>query len=182
MEFFNFVNLGGPINWCLFVLLCICIFQCVERVIYFAGSSEKKSRGFSRRLKDKCRETEKLPHLQRKKELERECSVINTEMNRGLWFLNFSGAVSPSIGLLGTIVGLISSFKGMSESGGQMNLNDLSGGIWVAMITTEFGMMISIPSLFFSRLFKRIIEKRNLKMSYIIEDELSDIEGETNGE
>ena len=95
------------------------------------------------------------------------------EMNRGMWLINFISAVSPSLGLLGTVTGLISAFQGMNNAGGNLNIQDLSGGIWEAMLTTAFGMIISIPALFFYRTFKRIIEKRVMRMNLLVEDALA---------
>ena len=61
---------------------------------------------------------------------------------------------------MGTVTGLIGSFSKMAEVGAAVNIQDLSGGIWEAMLTTAFGMIISIPALLCYRMFKRIIEKR----------------------
>ena len=52
----------------------------------------------------------------------------------------------------------------MAEVGAAVNIQDLSGGIWEAMLTTAFGMIISIPALLCYRTFKRIIEKRMMFM------------------
>ena len=92
-------------------------------------------------------------------------------MNRGLWFLNFISSVSPSLGLLGTVTGLIGAFSELANAGANVSVSDLSGGIWEAMLTTAFGMIISIPSLLCYRTFKRIIEKRLLAMSLFDEGE-----------
>ena len=91
--------------------------------------------------------------------------MLYHEMNRGMWFLNFTGAVAPSLGLLGTVTGLITAFGAMAESGAAVNMQDLSGGIWEAMLTTAFGMTISIPALLCYRTFRRIIEKRMMTLS-----------------
>ena len=100
-----------------------------------------------------------------------ECSILYYEMNRGLWFLNFTSSVAPSLGLLGTVTGLIGAFSKLSQAGANVNIQDLSGGIWEAMLTTAFGMIISIPSLLCYRTFKRIIEKRLLAMSLYEEED-----------
>ncbi len=100
-----------------------------------------------------------------------ECSILYYEMNRGLWFLNFTSSVAPSLGLLGTVTGLIGAFSKLSEAGANVNISDLSDGIWEAMLTTAFGMIISIPSLLCYRTYKRIIEKRLLAMSLYDEEE-----------
>ena len=172
MKLFEFVNLGGPINWVLFVMLCFCICQCLERCFYFGATFHNPKKSYMARIKKTAEESKDLSKDEKRRALEKEAGLIYYEMNRGLWFLNFVSAVAPSIGLLGTVVGLISAFQGMANAGGQVDMKDLSGGIWVAMLTTAFGMMISIPSLFFYRTFKRIIEKRVMRIGLFIEEEV----------
>ena len=98
-------------------------------------------------------------------ELEKTGGLLYHEMNRGMWFLNFTGSIAPSLGLLGTVTGLISAFGKMAEAGGNVNIQDLSAGIWEAMLTTAFGMTISIPALLCYRAYRRIIEKRMMALS-----------------
>ncbi len=176
MKVFQLVNLGGPINWVLFVMLCFCICQCIERLIYISITYKNQKKGYLRRIKDKAEEVSGLPANLKKKELEKEGGLIYYEMNRGLWFLNFISAVAPSIGLLGTVAGLISAFQKISQAGSQVNMQDLSGGIWVAMLTTAFGMIISIPAMFFYRMFRRICEKRMMAIGLFIENEIDSCE------
>ena len=67
--------------------------------------------------------------------------------------------VSPLIGLLGTIMGMIKSFAAITESG----VGDpavVSGGISEALITTATGLIVAIPSVLAYNFFRRVIEKR----------------------
>ena len=164
MRLIEFINLGGPINWVLAVILCFCFCQCLERGIYFFQTRKGSKTDVVKRLQEKVAELAALPEAQRNAEITKESTLLYYEMNRGLWLLNFISAVSPSIGLLGTVTGLIGSFSKMAEVGAAVNIQDLSGGIWEAMLTTAFGMIISIPALLCYRTFKRIIEKRMMFM------------------
>ena len=167
MKLINFINLGGPINWVLFVLLCFCFCQCLERSIYFFQTRRGSKRDVVARLNQKMAGVKD----NQTKKFEAETSILYYEMNRGLWLLNFISSVAPSLGLLGTVTGLIGAFSKLSAAGANVNISDLSGGIWEAMLTTAFGMIISIPSLLCYRTFKRIIEKRLLAMSLYDEEE-----------
>ncbi len=173
MKLIELINLGGPVNWVLALLFLFCLTICIERIIYFAETYHTKKNSYQERLSKKINETENLPEKDKKNQLEKECTLMYYEMNRGMWLINFISAVSPSLGLLGTVTGLISAFQGMNNAGGNLNIQDLSGGIWEAMLTTAFGMIISIPALFFYRTFKRIIEKRVMRMNLMVEDALS---------
>ena len=171
MKLIQFINLGGPINWVLAVLLCFSFCQCLERAIYFFQTRKGSERDVLARLKKKMSEYKNLAEKEKMKKFNAESSILSYEMNRGLWFLNFTSSVAPSLGLLGTVTGLIGAFSKLSQAGANVNIQDLSGGIWEAMLTTAFGMIISIPSLLCYRTFKRIIEKRLLAMSLYEEEE-----------
>ena len=144
MKLVEFINLGGPINWVLCALLCFCCCQCIERNIYFFQTRKGSKRDTVMRLKKKMAENKDLSAEKKQKLFQSECSILYYEMNRGLWFLNFISSVAPSLGLLGTVTGLIGAFSKLSQAGANVNIQDLSGGIWEAMLTTAFGMIISI--------------------------------------
>ncbi|MEL3906445.1 MAG: MotA/TolQ/ExbB proton channel family protein [Treponema sp.] len=170
MKLIEFINLGGPLNWVLAAVLCFCFCQCLERSIYFFQTRKGSKNDALKRLHSKAAALSKLPETQRQKELMKESTILYYEMNRGLWLLNVISAVSPSIGLLGTVTGLIGSFAKMAEAGAAVNIQDLSGGIWEAMLTTAFGMIISIPAVLCYRMFKRIIEKRMMYIELYAEE------------
>jgi biopolymer transport protein ExbB len=55
--------------------------------------------------------------------------------------------VAPLVGLLGTVIGMISAFETMSQSKGGAKPDELSGDISVALITTAGGLILAIPTL-----------------------------------
>ncbi len=52
--------------------------------------------------------------------------------------------VSPLLGLLGTVVGMIRAFMTIEEMEGVVNPSHLAGGIWEALLTTAFGLLVAI--------------------------------------
>ncbi|MFH1037952.1 MAG: MotA/TolQ/ExbB proton channel family protein [PVC group bacterium] len=52
--------------------------------------------------------------------------------------------VSPLLGLLGTVTGMIRAFMTIQEMEGVVNPSDLAGGIWEALLTTAFGLLVAI--------------------------------------
>ena len=75
-------------------------------------------------------------------------------------FLNTLGTIagiSPLLGLLGTVIGMIKVFSAILAHG-VGNANQLAGGISEALITTAAGLTVAIPSFFFSRYFKGQVE------------------------
>lgn len=72
--------------------------------------------------------------------------------------LAVAGSVSPLVGLLGTVVGMIIAFKTASQAGlgkGEM----LAQGIYMALVTTAAGLMIAIPSMLCAAYFNGRLEK-----------------------
>lgn len=55
---------------------------------------------------------------------------------------------APMIGFLGTVIGMIEAFWQMSNTGGNIDISLLSGGIYQAMITTVGGLAVGIVALF----------------------------------
>jgi biopolymer transport protein ExbB len=76
-------------------------------------------------------------------------------------FLNTLGTIagiSPLLGLLGTVIGMIKVFSAIMISGvGDANV--LAGGISEALITTAAGLTVAIPSYFFYRFFRGIVSE-----------------------
>lgn len=79
------------------------------------------------------------------------------KLSRYLNALGTIAAVTPLLGLLGTVVGMITVFAAIT-SVGVGNPTALAGGISQALITTAVGLSIAIPSLVFSRYFHRRVD------------------------
>jgi biopolymer transport protein ExbB len=81
-------------------------------------------------------------------------------------FLNTLGTIagiSPLLGLLGTVVGMIKVFSAIMISGvGDANV--LAGGISQALITTAAGLTVAIPSYFFYRFFRGMVAEYVISM------------------
>ena len=68
------------------------------------------------------------------------------EMNKHLAFLANVGSVSPYIGLLGTVWGIITSFQGLSDAT-QATINAVAPGISEALVATAMGLFAAIPAV-----------------------------------
>lgn len=74
-----------------------------------------------------------------------------------------SAAVAPLLGLLGTVSGMIETFKMMTIFGSG-DASTVSGGISEALITTELGLIVAIPSLLVSALLTRQIKNHTHRL------------------
>ncbi len=55
--------------------------------------------------------------------------------------------LSPLLGLLGTVTGMIAAFMQLQQASGRPDPGALSGGIWEALLTTAFGLIVAIPAM-----------------------------------
>ena len=93
-----------------------------------------------------------------KEAIEEVAGQVVHEMERYLNTLGTVAAVSPLLGLLGTVIGMIDVFTTIALKG-TGNAALLAGGISEALITTAAGLTVAIPSLFFHRFFVRRIDE-----------------------
>lgn len=93
-----------------------------------------------------------------KEAMEEEANVVMHEMERYLTTLGTIASISPLLGLLGTVVGMIQAFTVLMAQGAG-NANNLAGGISTALITTAGGLTVAIPALMLYRYFLRRIDE-----------------------
>ena len=63
--------------------------------------------------------------------------------------------MSPLLGLLGTVIGMISSFSQLELGGDLVNPALLAGGIWTALLTTAIGLVVAIPAMVAHHFFEK---------------------------
>ncbi len=84
-------------------------------------------------------------------DIEAEVSRVGSAQIRNLesWLRGLSSIahLSPLLGLLGTVMGMISAFMRLEEAGSRVDPSILSGGIWEALLTTAFGLAVAIPAM-----------------------------------
>ncbi|AKS42192.1 MotA/TolQ/ExbB proton channel family protein [Wenzhouxiangella marina] len=85
------------------------------------------------------------------------------ELERFLNTLGTIAGMSPLLGLLGTVVGMIKVFSAIMVEG-VGDPNELAGGISEALITTAAGLTVAIPAYFFYRYFRGLVRAYVLQM------------------
>ena len=78
-------------------------------------------------------------------------------LQSGMRWLEATAALSPLLGLLGTVTGMIRAFRDLEEAGATSDPALLSGGIWEALLTTAAGLIIAVPVLAALALFESVI-------------------------
>ena len=98
-----------------------------------------------------------------KESIEESGRQVVSEMERYLNTLGTIASISPLLGLLGTVIGMIKVFSAITIAG-VGNPTVLAGGISEALITTAAGLSVAIPSLMFHRYFESRVQRLVIKM------------------
>ena len=72
------------------------------------------------------------------------------------------------IGLLGTVIGLVDAFQQIELAGGQVQPSDLAAGIWKALLTTVFGLIVALPTLAVYHAFDSRVGSLALQMQWLV--------------
>ncbi|WP_226778957.1 MotA/TolQ/ExbB proton channel family protein [Oceaniglobus trochenteri] len=100
------------------------------------------------------------------------------EMSTGLRALELIAMVSPLLGLLGTVLGMIEAFRELALAEGSANAALLAAGIWQALLTTAAGLIVAIPAALAAGLLGARVERAGQQAEaavgrlYAIEDRL----------
>ncbi|MEM9159671.1 MAG: MotA/TolQ/ExbB proton channel family protein [Verrucomicrobiota bacterium] len=85
------------------------------------------------------------------------------KLERLIAFVALTAAAAPLLGLLGTVTGMIDTFRAITVFG-TGDPKTLSGGISVALITTEYGLIVAIPSLLLQALLSKLAKGKLSEM------------------
>ncbi|MFG6178088.1 MotA/TolQ/ExbB proton channel family protein [Halomonas sp. THAF12] len=100
----------------------------------------------------------RLGHEQVRARFQEAATAVVHDMERFLSPLGTIASITPLIGLLGTVMGMIEVFSVIVSSDGGERTADLAGGISRALVTTAAGLTVAIPALMFHRYFQRRVE------------------------
>ncbi|MGA3190437.1 MAG: MotA/TolQ/ExbB proton channel family protein [Bryobacteraceae bacterium] len=98
-----------------------------------------------------------------KRALERAEAIVHAELKRGISSLATIGSSSPFVGLLGTVLGIINAFKGISTEK-STGLGAVAGGISEALVTTAVGLFVAIPAVWAYNYFTNRVEAFDVEM------------------
>ena len=175
----EFIIAGGPLMWPLLACSILIITISVERLWFLQlrlvspsgltnqivnlhnknlinnkqaeEISELSSLGF---LLMSCIKYKDLPRENLESKIEEKAIEVKYLLERNLNMLGIIATISPLLGLLGTVIGMIVAFTGLSETTGA-NPDALASGISQALITTAFGLLIAVPGLVLHKYFEQ---------------------------
>ena len=100
-----------------------------------------------------------------KEEIERVAALALHRQRLLLPPLEGIAMLSPLLGLLGTVLGMILAFQRLEAAGPQVDPSVLSSGIWRALLTTAFGLGVAIPVTAVHGWMERKVERVALRMN-----------------
>ena len=96
--------------------------------------------------------------------LERQAQREVQELRRGQGVLATISSTAPFVGLLGTVMGIVTAFQQMAASGSG-GLGTVSAGISEALVTTAFGLIVAIPAVFAFNFLQNWVEARSVDIA-----------------
>ena len=99
---------------------------------------------------------------------EREANRRINRHERGLRLLALIGAISPLIGLLGTVWGMVKAFAEIAVLGESVTPADFADGIWTGLLTTVAGLLVAIPAVAASRLFEGRVDQMGHDLNEVV--------------
>ena len=97
-------------------------------------------------------------------------------LEKGLTILATVAGIAPLLGFLGTVTGMITAFMTIEDLAGSANPSDLAGGIWEALITTAFGLIVGIFALAFYNYFLSKVKRLVGDMETVANDVVDTIQ------
>ena len=193
----DFLNVGGPVIWVLSALsvlsLAIVLLKCwqfsqlrFESHTSIAASLELWSQGDRKNAKSLLNSRfplqamvgyamqgieNKVEESKLQRELARQANLIHHQSKLYLKPLEVIASLSPLLGLMGTVLGMIEAFQQMQAAGSRVDPSILSGGIWQALLTTAAGLAVAIPVAAAHSWFDRKSER----VAHLINDTIAQV-------
>lgn len=101
---------------------------------------------------------------QAREEIQRVARNQLTKARTGLRALELIATIAPLLGLLGTVLGMITAFQALQEAGSRADPAALAGGIWEALLTTAAGMAVAIPAGVALTWFESVADRAQFSM------------------
>lgn len=192
---FEFFLKGGLLIWPIFLCSVIAITIVLERLYHFHRAKVNMPNLLTRvkrlLLEGKLDEGERLcgdspgplahilavgihthkrTHQEKEKIIARAGSRELRRLEKNLRGLGIIAHISPLLGLLGTVTGMIRAFMKIQELGGKVDASILAGGIWEALITTAAGLSVAIPAIIFYHYFEGRVDNFSSQMKDAAEE------------
>jgi len=123
------------------------------------------------------------PFSEHRAERAAETEAMNciNSLENGFNFLTALGSLSPLTGFLGTVSGMIGAFRSIAEAT-EVNAQIVANGIYEALITTVFGLVIAIIAMVFHSIFSHIVDKFAANVECVCSDLIAQLAEQAGGQ
>jgi biopolymer transport protein ExbB len=168
----DYMQKGGPLMWLILLCSIVSVGVFLERLLYLHRASINageflqglsnliRSRNFAE-ARIECQAASvpvtrvihaailrhRLPRAELREIVQEAGQLEVPRLERRLGILVGIGYITPLIGLLGTVTGLIQAFVQLSASNGYATLPEVSPGIYQSLLTTAAGLVVAIPTI-----------------------------------
>jgi biopolymer transport protein ExbB len=150
----------GPLGVPLLILSLVGLATIIERIVFYLRLQKVDSCKIFINIKESLEQNKNQPKNIRDELATFLLIEAKKPHDFGIRILRLIAVTSPMLGLLGTVVGIIDSFKKIAFLDGPVYPALIADGLWTALITTEVGLVIALPCLFAAFIFARMGEKR----------------------
>jgi len=184
---------GGSLMWVLLAFSLVALTVAVERFLTYTSYGYSPDRWFDSLLQkirtagpkaaltmaQACRhpvarvaqtylEQIDRPAKVRHDNVRRTGSLVLESVEKNLRILAALAHLSPLVGLLGTVIGMVVAFSQIQAIQGTVKPSDLAGGIWEALLTTVFGLVVAIPCMALYHAFEGHADKIARRMELAV--------------
>lgn len=146
----SFIDMGGPVLWAIMVVLFFMWLMIVERLWFYSISFPK----IRKNILNHWHERSDTTSWYAKRTRDKLVSEANISLRSGLGVLDSLVAISPLLGLFGTVYGMLNVFDIMAIEG-TSNARAMAGGVAKATVPTMAGMIAALSGIFFTTFFKQ---------------------------
>lgn len=165
--FLNALKTGGPVMYILAVLSYVLYWQIIAILLYVLKVRlhrfvENRGYGLSSRNNRAGMASSRLELLLIR--YEDVLMQFREFMRNRLRFAGVLLVAAPLLGLLGTVLGMLEMFNGLSLKAGHQTTLLVAEGVKKSLITTQTGLTIAIPALFIMYWIRRVANRRELEL------------------
>ncbi|MGC6467393.1 MAG: MotA/TolQ/ExbB proton channel family protein [Akkermansiaceae bacterium] len=165
---------GGGFMWPLLILSIITVAIVLERLIYYAIHRYRTGQVLRDLESNQLKPDDRNPLISIGQVFvesstggeehclnvtERAASRMINQYERGLRTLSLVASISPLIGLLGTVWGMVIAFSKIAKLGESVTPSDFADGIWTGLLTTVAGLLVAIPAMAMAKIFEAKVDK-----------------------
>ena len=123
-----------------------------------------------------------LKYAAMREALESSVGEQTSDLFRRIEPLNVIGNIGPLLGLLGTVLGMMTAFVTLMQKGGEARQAELAGGIGMALGHTFFGLFVAIPCLVVYGFYRTRADKIATRAALVAEELLESLRPDPNSE